>query len=296
MRKATNQYINLTCAHCGNEFKRLTKQYKYAAKVGGENYKTFCSDACSKQFISTKQKITCDNCGIEIIRTKKEINEKYNFCSHSCFATFNNAKRTQEGYTSKGKTKKSKCTECGTDIEINVNSGSYLCEPCREKQVKIVKERNAVEKICPLCNNTFTDQQYKKYCNNCQHEAFRRAGCASAAKRADTRRSKNEMYLAELCQKEFPNVTCNQPIFEGWDCDIQLNDYKIAIHWNGQFHYVECGGYHSLKQVQARDKVKQAIINKLGWTNYIIKDMGKYKKEFVEEEFEKLKEFIRRLK
>jgi hypothetical protein len=41
-----------------------------------------------------------------------------------------------------------------------------------------------------------------------------------------------------------------------------------------------------LSQVQARDRIKMAIIYNYGYTPYVIKDMGKYNKAFVEQEFE----------
>jgi hypothetical protein len=41
-----------------------------------------------------------------------------------------------------------------------------------------------------------------------------------------------------------------------------------------------------VKQVQARDKVKTAIIEKYGYAPFVIKDMGKYNTTFVDQEFE----------
>lgn len=41
----------------------------------------------------------------------------------------------------------------------------------------------------------------------------------------------------------------------------------------------------SLKQIQNRDKIKVSEIKLAGYTPYIIKDLGKYNKKFVEEQF-----------
>lgn len=41
----------------------------------------------------------------------------------------------------------------------------------------------------------------------------------------------------------------------------------------------------SLKQVQNRDNHKLKIINEHGYTPFIVKDLGKYNKKFVEAEF-----------
>jgi hypothetical protein len=49
---------------------------------------------------------------------------------------------------------------------------------------------------------------------------------------------------------------------------------------------------HSVEQVQNRDKIKVNEILKYGFKPYIIKDMGKYSKKFVNNEFEKLKDSL----
>lgn len=56
--------------------------------------------------------------------------------------------------------------------------------------------------------------------------------------------------------------------------------------WNGPWHYKKISKTQSLKQVQIRDKIKTDIIEKYNYTPYIITDMGKYNKKFVEQEFE----------
>ena len=117
-----------------------------------------------------------------------------------------------------------------------------------------------------------------------------RAGLASAKKRV--KRSKNEIYFAELCKEKFTNVLTNKHIFNGWDADVILKNLKIAILWNGKWHYEKITKKHSVKQVQNRDKIKLKEIQKCGYKSYIIKDMGKYNPEFVKKEFEKFKEYI----
>ena len=82
-------------------------------------------------------------------------------------------------------------------------------------------------------------------------------------------------------------------MFNGWDADIILNDHKMAIMWNGKWHYEKLTKKHSLKQVRNRDYIKIKEIKKLGYEPYIIRDMGSYNPEFVENEFEKLKKYIK---
>jgi len=69
----------------------------------------------------------------------------------------------------------------------------------------------------------------------------------------------------------------NQPIFNGWDADIIIPELKLAILWNGNWHYKEMFGNHSLKQVANRDDIKLKEINKMGWNHISIKDVDKNK-------------------
>lgn len=52
------------------------------------------------------------------------------------------------------------------------------------------------------------------------------------------------------------------------------------------WHYKQIMKSQSLLQVQTRDRIKMNVIEKHGYTAYVIKDMGKYNPAFVREEFE----------
>jgi G:T-mismatch repair DNA endonuclease (very short patch repair protein) len=106
------------------------------------------------------------------------------------------------------------------------------------------------------------------------------------------KRSKNEIYFASLCKSKFKKVVTNEQKFNGWDADVIIEDLKIAVLWNGKWHYEKITESHSLRQVQNRDKIKLKEINKAGYTSYVIKDMGKENKAFVEEEFKKFIKYI----
>ena len=81
-------------------------------------------------------------------------------------------------------------------------------------------------------------------------------------------------------------------MFNGWDADIIIEDLRVAVLWNGVWHYKKVRNHHSLEQVQARDKIKIDNIQKCDYTPYIIKDLGKYNEEFVRVEFEKFCRFF----
>lgn len=68
---------------------------------------------------------------------------------------------------------------------------------------------------------------------------------------------------------------------------FSLPDLKIAVLWNGIWHYKKVAKNHSVKQVQSRDGLKLKEIEKAGYASYIVKDMGKHDVKFVEEEFRK---------
>lgn len=118
------------------------------------------------------------------------------------------------------------------------------------------------------------------------------AGRKSVSIQGDARRSKNEIEFYKLCKAKFVNVDSNEPIFNGWDADIIIHDYKVAVLWNGPWHYKEIYKNTSLAQIQNRDRIKVSEIKKMGYIPYIIKDMGKTNIDFVKQEFLKFLEFI----
>ena len=172
----------------------------------------------------------------------------------------------------------------------------------REGGAKKGKKRTCAEKKCSQCGETFMQKRAKQILcgNKCRkdleqsrrgtghYEKIGRMGGLISAQR-QFRRSNNEIYFAMLCQQIFPNVLTNTPIFDGWDADVILPDLHIAISWNGAWHYKKLRFAHNLEQVQARDKLKDEIIQAHGYDHHIIVDMGGKSKKFVEEKF---KEFI----
>jgi hypothetical protein len=69
------------------------------------------------------------------------------------------------------------------------------------------------------------------------------------------------------------------------NADVIFPDLKIAVLWNGIWHYKKITKKHSLYQVQNRDKIKLKEIIKSGFIPYTIKDIGKHNKNKVNEEF-----------
>jgi len=165
----------------------------------------------------------------------------------------------------------------GGGYKKQVTLKPIICLTCKIE----FQPKSSKTKLCSRdCADKFsrTDEYKTKAIINGQ-----KGGKISAT--SQCKRSKNEIYFSELCAKEF-EITTNEPYFDGWDADVIIHSEKTAILWNGIWHYKQIAKTQSLNQVQARDTIKMAIIYKYGYTPYVIKDMGKYNKAFVEQEFE----------
>lgn len=97
------------------------------------------------------------------------------------------------------------------------------------------------------------------------------------------------MYFCELCGKHFKDVEHNVPIFDGWDADVIIHDVKVAVLWNGVWHYQKIKNNQSLEQIRQRDQIKISKIIEFGYTPYVIQQDGTFDKNFIEEKF---KEFL----
>lgn len=251
-------------------------------------------------------KFKCEKCDtpyeLELTDHIFEIGKYRKNCSRKCANSKSHSKETKEKISNsvaayfertsgvrpktKHKLKKQKIV-CNTSIIIK-------CKQCNG----LIETRFSNKHNKPI--KTFCDNKCSgKYNFNLStppierlREYGRLGGIKSAQIQSETRRSKNEIHFANLCKKRFKTVLTNEPMFNGWDADVILPNEKIAILWNGKWHYEKITEEHSVKQVQNRDKIKIKEIKKLGYIPYIIKDMGKVNPEFVKGEFDK---FIRTL-
>lgn len=296
----SNDLLKLKCEHCGSIFtatkKLITQEIKHNR---GRN--KFCSKKCKYEAAISLIETKCSNCGKEITISKSVYEKsvsKHFFCNKSCAASFNNAIRNVS-------------EETKNKIKASVTEYHHLHpKPKQTPHKKVKKEVRYKERICKVCGRMYTSKTSgstkvvcSKECSeylHMHHKDFipeemmnKLKACGSIGGRnsaliqSSTRRSKNERYFCELCEKHFQNVKHNEPLFNGWDADVIIEDNKTAILWNGKWHYEKITKNHSLEQVQNRDKIKIEEIKKCGYKPYIIKDMGKYNSQFVEKEFEK---------
>lgn len=135
---------------------------------------------------------------------------------------------------------------------------------CKKKIIQNIK------KLClKKCSIDFSKRDEYKEISKMNGQ---KGGQISA--RNQSKRSKNEIYFSELCIGYFgkENVSTNEIYFDGWDADVIIHYKKLAILWNGAWHYKQISKTQSLLQVQTRDNIKIKIIEKFGYTPYTIKD------------------------
>lgn len=217
------------------------------------------------------EKHTCECCGKVMI-------EKFGsgrFCSRACANTRKHSEETKEKISS------------ALVGNSNMSTSDFKAVGLQEYQ--------ANPKICCICGKVLAyERRFRKTCGNaeCTHEAFARAGRSSA--NIVVKRSRNEIAFCALCEEYFgiENVLHNEPVFNGWDADIILSKYKLAILWNGPWHYRKITEKHSLEQVQNRDIIKVNEIISYGYTPYIVKDLSKASDKKVQEEFDKLLKYL----
>lgn len=211
-----------------------------------------------------------------------------------------------------GKYKKTCCIGCSKKLAVlNTNKGEkndkikngvrrFFIEKGYLPDNKIINSsyHKIIVKICENCGKEFeilNKYKNRKYCcKECMKQSrFKKlsiSGKKSTSMQQNERRSKNEKLFCDLCEQYFDKVGHNEPIFNGWDADVLIYDLKIAILWNGVWHYKKITKQHSVELVQNRDKIKINEIKQSGWIPYIIKDEGKYNPSFVQEKFN---EFIK---
>ena len=86
-----------------------------------------------------------------------------------------------------------------------------------------------------------------------------------------TYRSKNEKKFFKLMSQKYDCLP-NERMFNGFDADVVILDLKLAIEWNGVWHYKKVCKTHSLEAAQSKDKRKLKEIKKMGFNLIAIKD------------------------
>ena len=233
-----------------------------------------------KQKFELNQKIYNENpdkcffCEEEMPYKAQAFRSERKFCSKSCSVKFNNKKRLEsKSFYQKGLTKDCLCSICSKNIKIGKNANSKLAK-CDECKIFTPKKTEKIA-FCNCCG-----KEFKTYTNLCCSK-----DCASKRKKQGSslggrnsaskiiKRSKDEINLFQLCKDYFKDVRHNEIIKDGWDADIIIDNYNIAILWNGPWHYKQLSlKNHSLSQVQNRDKIKIQVLTSVGWKVLVFED------------------------
>jgi hypothetical protein len=281
-------------------YKEMIKVFKQGHIT--KNFKTFTNllkeagiDRCAKI-------LNCKICNKEFKKDQKEIDKSksgYHFCSHSCSAIYSNKYRADITQETRDK------ISVGMKNHIKNNTNKMLKEDKDKIKNNTILIKDKVEftvingsrrlikiLICKNCKKEFKGTWRLTCSNQCLKIIQIKAGLSS--QESQPKRSKGEILFYELCCKYFKNesVLSNPSMFidknnNKWDMDIVIPKYKIAIAYNGIYHYQQIGTKHKLKQVQSRDNIKKQIVFNNGYIFYEIKDLGKYNIYFVYKEFHK---------
>jgi len=242
----------------------------------------------------------CENCGKEFIKDWRKCKVGIpRFCSRSCANSrnFNNASKNKTSIT----LLKKYLNDNNVFYEENSSIEDLKLQTKMVSNELKIQKRNSLEenkRICIKCGSIFYKDDYSLkrsiYPGLCKECALKEAGHKSAAVRKKTSRS--EDYFKNLCIEYGLDIECNSPIFNGYDADIIIPLYKLAIHWNGPWHYEglikNLKGY-SWKQTENRDLYKYSVIEGLGYKNYIIKYIDRFDKDKIKIEFDKLISYIK---
>ena len=106
------------------------------------------------------------------------------------------------------------------------------------------------------------------------------------------KRSKNEVMFCRLCRLKWKDTLSNPKMFDGLDADVVIPSLKIAVMWNGKWHYEKLFEAHDLESIQERDNRKQLTIKAAGYDCFVIKDMGAHDPKFVKKQFEIFKSYV----
>lgn len=268
------QLLTFKCGTCSLFFKQIFKSYRQGAKTCNCTKKIFWTLEKVRDYISNNGDILMSNI---YINNKTKLSIKCKNCQIIYEQTFDRYKR---GYFH------SLCSQKMDAVQLQKKKGiTYVTKICKHCEKSFTVAKNFSKNVtCSLTCKSL----YRK--NPIYIEQQRENGKLSLLSLC--RRSQNEIYFAELCKKHFSNVLTNEPLFEGFDADIVLPNLKIAIHWNGVWHYKPIRKGMDIEKIRLRDILKDKIIREHGYTPYTIKDLGSHDKKFVEEQFTKFLNYV----
>lgn len=205
----------------------------------------------------------CLNCN-------KEFSEKYskwsngNFCSKKCARQFSSKEKRKEINEKVSKTLKE---------YFKTHKHPHLGKVSPRKGI-----RKLIEWECPYCGKIIELTPYeakrRKFCSGtCRNNFNNKNICGS--------RSIAEDILFKELTKQFPSLKIiknDRSCLNGLELDIYIPYLKIAIEWNGIFHYKDVHKNGSLEKIQKKDILKEKMCKNMGIDLIIIKDLTSNRK------------------
>jgi len=232
------------CDYCGKRHSSIVHYLRQQAqKTGRKVFNKYCSKKC-KGLAKTLDKKTCTYCGAEY----KPWSRKQRYCSRGC----SNKDRGKCSKTRRENIRKAIREKVGTSAFFSFDS------------------QKLYPRICRVCKKLILDEKHTK---TCSHRCAKTLRLKTVRKRGvgRVRRSKAEIQLFNLMSQEY-DCEHNKPIFNGFDADIIIHDLKLAIEWNGPWHYKKMMASHSFRAVKVKDQKKVKEILKRGYRFLVVKD------------------------
>lgn len=262
--------IQLKCFECNKIFNKKKALYNYKIKQKPD-IKFYCSTFCANKNQTLSLKVKCSWCFNTFLKTLSQIKKtKNHFCNQSCAAHYNNKHRPPQSK------------------ETKIKISQSLKKRADLKGRKMPMENDVYYKFCKICGNKFYHKQRSpiSMCSTkCRNELKRRVNVDTEKRLGGIwerrkSRSKGEKLLASKLKENNVKVLTNKRMFDGFDADIILPDYKMAIHWNGAWHWKPIAGINLLNKIKARDRLRYEAVERCGYVNYIIIDHKLGKPEF----------------
>lgn len=238
--------------------------------------------------------LECEYCHNPFLKTKHYIqdvlnpkqNKSASFCSRKCFGK------------SKLKIQLIPCLLCGrltdrTPSELNKVKNTFCCSSHSAKyynsfriKPKIIKIK--IQKTINKCLCCHKETLNKKYCSGACRNKLNNPNIKGS-------KSKAEKILIEQLKFNFPQFSIienDRKILNGLELDVYIPELKLAIEWNGIFHYEPIHGLNQLEKIQHKDGKKIELCKSLGIELIIICDRTSHLR-FIKETVNKLIENLK---
>lgn len=194
------------------------------------------------------------------------------------------------------KGKKFTCKQCNKDFITRIDFNSKYCS----QQCKIDYDKTLYfKKPCTNCGK-IVSRRFKETKKNKTKNIFCNSSCAASYNntlKRKSRRSKVEIMLFEMLEKEFTNlkfIPNDKKLLDGLEIDIAIPSLKLGIEWNGIVHFKPIYGQAKLDRVQELDAKKQILAQQKKINLIVIPDLVSTKAK-VKEAFASVSKIIRQL-